>query len=131
MEHGFRKQFEIDQPISELRLAYLAPYIEYNFIHRKNWEVAIPIRFGIGRSVLLVPQEDGSVDHDLNGMVIHYEPAMSVKYRFLEYFGVGMAVGYRLVLENNRKIDQTFNAPTWGLLFSVDLGRIYSDLSQE
>lgn len=131
MEHGFRKQFSEDQPASELRLAYVAPYFEYSFIHRKNWEVAIPLRLGIGRSKLLVPQPDGSLDSDLNGLVMLYEPAMSAKYRFLDYFGVGLAVGYRLVLVNNQKIDQQFNAPTWGILFSVDLGKVYDDLSDE
>jgi hypothetical protein len=129
LRHGFEKQIELEEQPAELRLAYVAPFFEYNFIYRNNWEVAIPLRIGIGRSKLIhLPFEGDPTDGD-HGMIMLYEPAMSAKYKFLNYFGVGAAVGYRLMLVNNRKIDQQFTAPTWGLLFSVDLGSMYADLS--
>ena len=115
----------------ELRMVYGSVYFEYSFLYRKHWQVTIPASLGVGRSWEMrnpLPElPDFNKTQALNhGAVIMYEPGMIVEYQFLKYFGIGGGLGLRLMLLNNRKIDQQFTAPTWELRFRVKLGDIWN-----
>ena len=106
-----------------LLFRFAAPFFEYSFLYKKRWVVSIPLRIGIGGSS--VESEVGNVDR---GGVFLYEPAMSIEYQFLKYFGIGVGAGYRLMLVNNKAIDQNFNSPVYLFKFRVQFGKLYSDI---
>lgn len=108
-----------------LLFRYVAPFFEYSFLHKKRWLVSIPLRIGIGGSS--EETESGKIDR---GGVFLYEPAMTIEYQFLKYFGIGVGAGYRLMLVNNKAIDQKFNSPVYLFKFKVQLGKIYADRTQ-
>jgi hypothetical protein len=111
---------DISKPLSEpnqnlsglIRLRYFGPFAEYTFYRKGNWEATVPLQFGFGKSFLI--EESGEVSGRLNeGNIFLYEPAMVVDYKILNLIAVGGGVGYRLMLVNNRNLDQRFTAPVY------------------
>jgi hypothetical protein len=102
--------------ISRIRARYFAPYVEYVFYKRRNWSYTVPILLGIGYSFVL---NDG-VKLDRN-LIISYEPALAFEYRVKNLFAVGAGYGYRIMLKNNKAIDQQFTYPLYVLRFRLIL----------
>jgi len=102
--------------ISRIRARYFAPYVEYVFYKRRNWSYTLPIQFGIGYSFVL---NDG-VKLDRN-LIVSYEPALAFEYRIKNLFAVGAGYGYRIMLKNNKAIDQQFTYPLYVLRFRLIL----------
>jgi hypothetical protein len=103
---------------------YLSPYLEYTFYRDKKWELSIPVQIGIGDSYYkLVDQQDKAI---YNKLVLSYEPAISFQYRVLNYFGVGMGVGYRLMIIPNRELEERFTSPVYMLKFKVYFEDLYN-----
>ncbi len=122
----------IDSQIaSKLNFQFIAPYIEYTFYENRNWFLTVPVQLGIGWSSIIDYDNNGIGQKDNTGLIVTYEPAMTLEYRFLKYFGVGAGVGYRLLLKNNKSIDYNFNSPVYILKFRVMFGKIYRDIIEE
>ena len=111
---------------SLLKLRYVSPFLEYSFLEKNNFTVTIPIHLGFGWSLL----EDKYKQQYNKGFVLLYEPAMTVSYRFLRYFSVGCGIGFRVLLVDNRKIEDNFNAPTYTVKATILVGTIYEDLKK-
>ena len=120
-------RFKLDSNVSEGRLSlnYIAPFFEYHFIHQNHWLVSIPLRIGLGTARIL----DGPLQTD-PGFIWMYEPAMTVEYQFLKYFGIGGGLGYRLMFIGNRDIGLNFNAPLYLFKFRIRFGDIYRDINE-
>jgi len=118
----------ISPTVGELKFNYFLVYGEYTFYSGKNWTVTVPAQIGIGRNYLVArsPSNDRKV-HD-SGLVWLYEPSMLVDYYFLRYFSLGGGFGYRLMLVNNKKIEDRFTAPTYTFRFRVFVGKLWRDL---
>lgn len=135
LERGKNYNFNLEsgqQEERELRLSYASAFCEYSFIHRKHWQVTIPVSFGVGRSWELrnpLPELEGFKKTDAlnHSTVVLYEPGMIAEYLFLKYFGIGGGVGFRLMLKRNKLIDQQFTAPIWELRFRVRFGELWKD----
>ncbi len=130
MRHGDTYDFVFDNGFEEsreLRLHYLAAYFEYSAIARKNWEVTFPFVVGYGRSREFRANELPR-DAFNHGSIVLYETGVLIDYHFLRYFAVGGGGGIRIMLKNNRLIDQQFTAPIWEMRLRVKLGVLYSDL---
>lgn len=113
-----------DTIASRLHFGYLAYYIEYVFYKTKRWEFSIPIQLGFGNSRFEHDYEgDKIIEH--KKMVIVYEPAVSGQYRFFEWAGVGMDVGYRFMLLNNKAIQQNLNSPIYAFKLLIFIGPLY------
>ncbi|MFN8698465.1 MAG: hypothetical protein ACK500_12155 [Flavobacteriales bacterium] len=117
---------DISKPLAEpnenlngfIRLRYFGPFAEYTFYRKGNWEATVPLQLGFGRSFLA--EETGEIPGRLNeGNVFLYEPAMVVDYKILNLIAVGGGVGYRLMLVNNRNLDQRFTAPVYTIRLRV------------
>jgi hypothetical protein len=117
---------DITKPLSEpnqnlsglIRLRYFGPFAEYTFYRKGNWEATVPLQLGIGKSFLA--EETGEITGRLNeGNIFLYEPAMVVDYKILNLIAVGGGVGYRLMLLNNRNLDQRFTAPVYMIRLRV------------
>lgn len=112
-----------------LRFWFIAPYFEYAFYRSDRWEVSIPIHLGFGRSGYVY--EHGGVEHRIDeaGIVL-YEPSMTAIFKPIRYLGVGVGTGYRLMLRNNKAIEERFTSPTYTLKFQVYFGEIYRAIAK-
>jgi len=103
---------------ADIRFQYLAPFVEYVFYKKNNWQADIPVQIGFGRSFLTYEKYGARYVVERNNIVL-YEPSMIVEYQVLGIFGIGGGVGYRLMLKNNREIDQQFTSPMYILRFRI------------
>ena len=99
---------------ADIRMNYIAPYAEYSFYQKGPWEVSVPIQMGVGKSFLCYEQAGEHIVTNRNSVVI-YEPGMTFEYKILKLIGVGAGFGYRIMLRNNRAIDQQFTSPVYAL----------------
>ena len=110
---------------TRLRFGYVTPYFDFAFYQKNNWELRIPVQFGIGAGSVVYTDTDGRKHKLQSSGVFLYEPSMTVQYRFLRYFAIGGGWGYRLVLRSAPLADG-LTAPiyTFGLrVFFGDLWR--------
>ena len=59
--------------------------------------------------------------------IIIYEPAMTIEYKFMRYFGLGGGVGFRLAIKSNQQIKESFTAPEYILRVKIYFGDIYKE----
>ena len=108
----------------DLKFGYAVAFFEYNFYKSKHWSGEIPVQIGLGKAQY--------TDTDLaiikaSSWIIIYEPAMTVEYKFLRYFGLGGGVGFRLAIKSNQQIKESFTAPEYILRVKIYFGDIYKD----
>lgn len=103
---------------SEIRMRYIAPFVEYSFYKKGNWEAMVPVQLGFGKSFHRINTQNGDLNTNM-GRVILYEPGMSIEYKIFGIVGVGGGFGYRLMLKNNKSIDQQFTSPVYVLRFRL------------
>ncbi len=118
---------------SEIKLRYIAPFLEYSFYKKGPWEATVPVQIGFGRSFLryMSPQGKENVN---SGRVMLYEPGMTIEYKLFDVVGIGAGVGYRIMLKNNKEIDQQFTSPVYVLrirLIFDELFKRYKKFSEE
>ncbi len=111
---------------SELVFRYFSPYVDYVFYRDSRWQLSIPVQIGLGESFYR-PLDD-EINKRLNrGFVASYEPAIAFEYRFLKYFGIGMGVGYRLMIVPNRRVEEQFTSPVYIFKLKVYFERLVDD----
>ncbi len=114
---------------AELFYRYWSPYLEYVFYEDKRWQLSIPVQFGIGSSFYKT-DTPGASEVILKKTVMSYEPAITFQYRFLDYFGAGMGIGYRLMIVPNNTIEERFTSPVFLFKFKIYFQDFYHDLIQ-
>ena len=95
-----------------LKMRYASVFGEFVFYNKNNWIGTLPVQLGCGKSFLHW-KDDGENVKWKEGMVILYEPSISIEYKFSPWIAVGMGYGYRIMLKNNRAIDQNVYAPLY------------------
>ena len=114
-----------DQKLTaDIRMNYVAPFIEYSFYQRGPWELITPIQFGVGNSFLQYSTTEGKRVINKSRVVL-YEPGMAFEYKILKVLGVGVGFGYRIMLKNNRAIDQQFTSPVYALRVRLIFDELY------
>jgi hypothetical protein len=106
---------------SPIRMHYFSIFTEYVFFKRNNWMGIIPVQLGIGKSFLRKGE-----DRIFERMVCLYEPSISIEYKFSPWLALGAGYGYRIMLKNNRLIDQNFYAPIYVFRARILFDEIYS-----
>jgi hypothetical protein len=97
---------------SQIKLRYVAPFLEYSFYKKGNWEVSVPVQLGFGKS--FHQYKLGNEKFKTNvGRVVLYEPGMTFEYKIFNLIGVGAGLGYRIMLKNNKEIEQQFTSPVY------------------
>lgn len=109
---------------ADIGMNYLAPYVEYSFYQRGPWEVSVPIQLGVGKSFLCYEYRGEQIRTNRNNVVI-YEPGMTFEYKILKLIGVGAGFGYRIMLKNNREIEQQFTSPVYALRLRLIFDELY------
>ena len=109
---------------ADIQMNYIAPFVEYSFYQRGPWELSSPIQLGVGNSFLRVNDEQGSrvINRD---KVVLYEPGMAFEFKILNLIGVGAGFGYRIMLKNNRGIEQQFTSPVYALRVRLIFDELY------
>jgi hypothetical protein len=106
--------------LSEFELRYFGPYAELDFFKSGHWKGTLPIQLGFGKSFLKYNDAEGNRIKLNEGRVILYEPAMSFSYDIANLFEVGAGFGYRIMLENNKSINQPLTSPNFVLRLSLN-----------
>jgi hypothetical protein len=114
---------------ADIRMNYLAPYVEYSFYQKGPWEVSVPIQLGVGKSFLRYVSNEEKMVINRNTVVI-YEPGMTFEYKILKLIGVGAGFGYRIMLRNNRDIEQQFTSPVYALRLRLIFDELYGRYKQ-
>ncbi len=114
---------------TRLRLGYVTPYFSYAFYQRGHWEVSISVQLGIGGGSLVYDDAKGHKQKLEKAFVFLYEPAMTVQYRFWNYFAVGGGWGFRLAI-TNAELDEGLNAPIYLFGVKVFLGDLFRDVQE-
>ncbi|MFZ6051881.1 outer membrane beta-barrel protein [Halocola ammonii] len=116
---------------ADLHYFYFSPYLDYTFYRKNKWYVTIPVQFGIGWSNLTYKDQNEEKQRTKSGLMVSYEPAMAVEYRLLKYLGLGVGVGYRLMIVNNEPTNYQFTSPVYLLKVRVLFSEIYKDLIRD
>ncbi len=107
---------------NELKARYVAAFAEYTFYDTKRWEISIPLQIGVGKIYTLSNKKQTH-----QSVALFYEPTMSLTYKATRYVGLGLDVGYRIVLKNKSEISQNFTSPTYSFGVAFFFGTMYSD----
>ena len=97
-----------------LKLQYACFYINYIYYKSKRWEFSVPLQIGVGKLSYSYPYK-GIQKTDDAGYCFLYEPEVNVKFTILRWLGVEGDVGYRIMLQENHLIKNTFNSPLLAL----------------
>jgi hypothetical protein len=111
------KGFVVDN--NTIKANYVSAFAEYTFYTAKRWQIAIPVQVGLG-----------SICNNKNNastLAFFYEPTMSCTWKPTRYIGVGLDIGYRIVLKNNTIIPQHFTSPTYSFGLVFFFGTMYKD----
>lgn len=80
-----------------LKFRYASIFTEYVYFLDKRWEATIPAQIGAG--IMQYNALDAKTRiAGTNGVFFLYEASSTLVYRFLRYFGVGLGIGFRLVV---------------------------------
>lgn len=110
-----------------LRLVYFSVHAEYVFYQTKHWQLSMPLQFGVGQTYYKYTQygKRKVIERDYNFI---YEPAVSVEYKFVKWFGVGVDLGYRFMLTSYSRLNQKFTAPTYAFKLLIYNNEIVKSL---
>jgi hypothetical protein len=114
MNSSIENHLEVAENVYRTELVFynFSPYVEYVFYRDERWELSIPVQFGLGSSYYR--NLDGNGPNEFaRRFVLSYEPAITSQYRFLKYFGVGLGIGYRLMLKPNPEVKERFTSPVY------------------
>lgn len=111
-----------------LKFRYLSIFTEYVYFLNHKWEATIPAQAGMG-----FMQYNKEFTHDkisgAGGFFLTYEPASTLVYRFLRYFGAGLGIGYRLVLlGGSNPLKENFQSPVIMVRTKVYFDRLVKDV---
>jgi len=112
---------------TRLRFGYVTPYFDFAFYQKNNWELRIPVQFGIGSGSVVYEDAEGRKQKSQRSVVFLYEPSMTVQYRFLRYFAIGGGWGYRLVLRS-APLAEGLTAPIYTFGLRVFFGDLWRDI---
>ena len=107
----------------DLKSKNVSVFAEYLFLKTKKLNYNANIQLGFGNIYYLLNQNKLA-----NSSAMFYEQSITVEYRVLNYFGIGLGVGYRFVIFNKRLVDENLSAPVYIARFKLYFGDIYKAL---
>ena len=112
----------------ELKMRYLAPFVEYSFWKRKKYSCGIPVQVGFGKTFLEYRNESNELKKTNSISIAFYEPAITFEYIVLKYIGIGGGIGFRLMFIGNRRLNDNFTAPFYLLRAKIYFGDVLKDI---
>ena len=110
-----------------LQFRYVNLFLEYVYYKAGKWQFSIPIQIGVG---------DSRYKYSFNGedfiearhSIFLYEPAVSGQYKIVRWFGVGLDVGYRIMVISNKNIGSKFDSPVYNAGAIIFWGELYKSI---
>jgi len=121
MSNDYWKQLQGDS--TNVRLNYASFFINYVFHDSEHWNLSLPIQMGYG----FLFGKDQQQERIYKDRVFIWEPAMTIEYKFLRYFGVGFGTGYRLGIKFNQQLEERITAPIYVFRFNIYFDKLYKD----
>jgi hypothetical protein len=108
------------------RLRYAVIYAEYTFWNEDDWSLSVPVQLGFGESFYRT-----NLGHRVaQGFVMPAEAGVDIRYMFARWAGLGVGIGYRVMLVNNEAVKESLNSPYYlmriNLVFSELFKRVRS-----
>lgn len=117
---------------ADLSLSYFSLNGEYTFYQSKRWQLSAPLLVGFGKSYFNYFDKDKSgadVERKTDeGSVLVTVVSGMATYRILRWVGASAGLGYRVGLNNNDKVEQSFNSPVYTFRFRIFFGEIYKSV---
>ena len=104
----------------DLKSNNFSSFVDYIFYDHKNVEFNANVQLGFGN---LYYEFDNQ--RIANTFAMFYEQSIAAEYRIINYFGVGLGVGYRFVLFNKKEINENLSSPVYIAKFKLYFGEIY------
>lgn len=117
--------------VAVLNFNYFCYFVDYVLISKPKWEISYPIQFGIGTSHYRYTDEISGLQELQKGSIVLLETAITGHYKIIKWAGIGVGVGYRFMLHNNKGLDQQFNSPIYIFKAKLFLGTIIDSFSKK
>lgn len=108
------------------RMRYVSAYVEYTFWEEDDWSLGVPLQLGIGEAFYRT-SEDEQVG---NGLVVPLESGVEVSYQFIRWAGLGVGLGYRVMLLDESQVRERFNSPYYQLRLNLALNELFRKRKQ-
>ena len=110
-----------------LRFHYFSWFVNCVFYKNNRWQFSIPLLLGLGNSKYEYDY-NGKLNTENEHLIMLYQPSVSGSYRIFRWFGVGLDVGYRLMLINNDAIGTKFSSPVYNVYTIIYWTSLYKML---
>lgn len=113
---------KMDTITQYLKFGYICYYIDFVFYKTKRWQLSVPIQAGTGFSWFQTSKPYNLSSSNKKYFLLLYEPGISTQFKITKWVGVGVDVGYRFTLKNNKYIGEKLASPTYAfkILFWAD-----------
>ncbi len=117
----YNYKFEkVDLSEKKFKFVYSSIFMEYNFEKRERFEFSIPLHLGLGWSWIKNQKQTLGVN-------VLYEAQLNFLYYPISYVGVGAGLGYRIILFENKHIDEQLSAPLFSIKIQVLIQEIFNN----
>jgi hypothetical protein len=115
-----------EKDTAALKMRYVAPFVSYSFLEKKNLQLTVPVYLGFGQTFYQTKDKKKSNSH----FILTYEPSMKATYRVFKYIGISAGVGFRMLIIGNKFVVENFNSPTYTVGVNLFMGDIYRDVKK-
>ncbi|TAL59925.1 MAG: hypothetical protein EPN85_08325 [Bacteroidetes bacterium] len=112
-----------------LQFRYVNLFLDYVYYKSGRWQFSIPLQFGIGDARYKYNFNEENIIESRR-IVFLYEPAVAGQYKIMKWFGVGLDVGYRIMIVSNKNIGSKFNSPVYDLKMIIFWGEFHKVVFQ-
>lgn len=116
-----------DSVAAKLKLFYFSIQAEYIFYKNNKWQLSMPLQLGIGDTYYKY-QLFNKKQKTKQFIIYVYEPAISIEYKIIKWFGIGADIGFRLMVTKQKEINQKFNSPTYAFKLLIYYDEIINAL---
>jgi hypothetical protein len=113
---------------SYLNVNYFSFYGDYVFMNTNKWEIVTHVTFGTGVSYYKTENTFRRRTRTLSHFILLYEPLMEANYKIIKYAGVGVGLGYRIVLLGSKHIDERFTSALYVVKVNIYFSEIWNDI---
>ncbi|MFI5150886.1 MAG: hypothetical protein ACHQRM_14210 [Bacteroidia bacterium] len=107
---------------------YASAFVEGVLIHRKRYEISIPLIFAVGERPYIKTTNCPYLLNPAEKTVQLLEISLTGYYKILNWMGPGIGIGYRYMLNQNEFLQSNFNAPVFIARIQIFLDPLYVDL---
>jgi hypothetical protein len=122
--------FDLKSQEYQARLSfwYASVYLEGVLIHRKRYEISVPLIFAIGNKPIIHSTNCPYPLVQSENKVGLLELSLTGYYKIFNWIGPGLGFGYRYMVNSNEFLQTNFNGPIFIARIQIFLDPLYVDL---